>query len=110
MSEGGSLGVEARREGESAVVVVRDQGPGIPADIRDKIFNLYFTTKTGGSGIGLAMAYRVVQLHHGSLEFDSIAGQGTTFYLRFPLWVDNSSGDASAEQPRVISANSVQTA
>jgi PAS domain S-box-containing protein len=110
MSEGGSLGVEARREGESAVVVVRDQGPGIPADIRDKIFNLYFTTKTGGSGIGLAMAYRVVQLHNGSLEFDSIVGQGTTFYLRFPLWVDNSSGDASAEQPRVISANSVQTA
>jgi PAS domain S-box-containing protein len=70
MPEGGSLRVEARREGESAVVVVRDEGPGIPADIRDKIFNLYFTTKTGGSGIGLAMAYRVVQLHNGSLEFD----------------------------------------
>ena len=51
------------------------------ADIRDKIFNLYFSTKTGGSGIGLAMAYRVVQLHHGSLEFDSIAGQGTTFTI-----------------------------
>ncbi|HEV2988559.1 MAG TPA: ATP-binding protein [Candidatus Angelobacter sp.] len=105
MSEGGTLRVEARREGENAVIVVQDEGPGIPADIRDKIFNLYFTTKSGGSGIGLAMAYRVVQLHHGSLEFDSIVGQGTTFYLRFPLWVDNSS-----EESRALSANSVQTA
>jgi signal transduction histidine kinase len=110
MSEGGTLHVEARREGESALILVRDQGPGIPADVRDKIFNLYFTTKTGGSGIGLAMAYRVVQLHHGSLEFDSVEGQGATFYLRFPLWVDNTSGDHSVEQPRVISEDSVQPA
>ncbi len=110
MSEGGSLTVEARREGESALVIVRDEGPGIPADIRDKIFNLYFTTKSSGSGIGLAMAYRVVQLHNGSLEFDSVVGQGTSFYLRLPLWVDNGSGDDVAEQPRVSSANSVQTA
>ncbi|HEV3037380.1 MAG TPA: ATP-binding protein [Candidatus Angelobacter sp.] len=105
MAEGGTLRVEARRENDSAVIIVQDEGPGIPADIRDKIFNLYFTTKSGGSGIGLAMAYRVVQLHNGSLEFDSIVGQGTTFYLRFPLWVDNSS-----EESRVISADSVQTA
>ena len=109
MSEGGRLSIDARREGEIAVVIVRDDGPGIPADIRDKIFNLYFTTKSGGSGIGLAMSYRVVQLHNGSLEFDSVVGQGTTFYLRLPLWVDNSSGDNVAEQSRVTAANSVQT-
>jgi signal transduction histidine kinase len=63
---------------------VRDQGPGIPLEIRDKIFNLYFTTKKSGSGIGLAMSYRVMQLHNGSMEFESEPGQGTVFHLRFP--------------------------
>ncbi|HXB21342.1 MAG TPA: ATP-binding protein [Candidatus Solibacter sp.] len=110
MPEGGNLHVAAHREGESALIVVRDEGPGIPADVRDKIFNLYFTTKTGGSGIGLAMAYRVVQLHNGSLEFDSIEGQGTTFYLRFPLWEENAQGENLREQPRAVSEDSVHTA
>jgi signal transduction histidine kinase len=85
MPEGGTLRIAAKREGDGAVIMVRDQGAGIPENIRDKVFNLYFTTKSGGSGIGLAMAYRVVQLHHGSVEFTSIMEHGTTFYLRFPL-------------------------
>lgn len=85
MPGGGSLRIATRREGDNALITVRDEGGGIPSDIRDKVFNLYFTTKKGGSGIGLAMSYRVVQLHHGSLEFSSVAGRGTTFYLRFPL-------------------------
>jgi signal transduction histidine kinase len=75
---------------------VRDQGAGIPDNIRDKIFNLYFTTKSGGSGIGLAMAYRVVQLHHGSVEFSTIIDHGTTFYLRFPLAETAANGEAPA--------------
>ena len=85
MPEGGTLRITVKREGEGALIIVRDQGAGIPENIRDKIFNLYFTTKIGGSGIGLAMAYRVVQLHHGSVEFTSIIDHGTTFFLRFPL-------------------------
>jgi signal transduction histidine kinase len=103
MPEGGSLRVAARRDSEGALVTVRDQGPGIPADIRDKVFNLYFTTKKGGSGIGLAMAYRVVQLHHGSVEFTSVPGHGTTFYLRLPL----AESAAGSEPARVPSADSV---
>jgi signal transduction histidine kinase len=103
MPEGGNLGIAIRREGDGALVTVRDQGPGIPEDIRDKVFNLYFTTKKGGSGIGLAMAYRVVQLHHGSVEFTSVPGHGTTFYLRFPL-----SESTGADEPsRVASEDSV---
>src|SRR5262249_42355568 len=82
MPAGGSLRLVSRREGEGALITVHDQGPGIPEDIRDKVFNLYFTTKKDGSGIGLAMAYRVVQLHHGSLDFTSVSGNGTTFFLR----------------------------
>jgi len=106
MAEGGDLGIAVRREGENATITIRDNGPGIAPDIRDKVFNLYFTTKKGGSGIGLAMAYRVVQLHHGSLEFTSIPEHGTTFYLRFPL----AETTTSAEQPSVPSEDSVSRA
>jgi PAS domain S-box-containing protein len=93
MPEGGTLRLTVKRDGDNALISVRDQGAGIPENIRDKVFNLYFTTKTGGSGIGLAMAYRVVQLHHGSVEFTSIIDHGTTFYLRFPLAEAAANGD-----------------
>jgi PAS domain S-box-containing protein len=106
MPEGGKLRIVTRREGDGALITIRDQGPGIPTDIRDKVFNLYFTTKKGGSGIGLAMAYRVVQLHHGSVEFTSDDGRGTTFYLRLPL----SESGAGGEQPRVAASDSVSKA
>jgi PAS domain S-box-containing protein len=96
MPNGGTLRLTLKREGEGALISVRDQGAGIPDNIRDKIFNLYFTTKTGGSGIGLAMAYRVVQLHHGSVEFSTIIDHGTTFYLRFPLAEIGTNGEAPA--------------
>jgi len=68
-----------------AVLRIADEGPGIPEDIREKIFDLYFTTKSSGSGIGLAMTYRILQLHHGSIEVQSEAGRGTEFLLRIPL-------------------------
>jgi len=96
MLQGGTLRITVKRDSDGALISVRDQGPGIPDNIRDKVFNLYFTTKTGGSGIGLAMAYRVVQLHHGSVEFTSIIDHGTTFYLRFPLAEITANGDAPA--------------
>src|ERR1051326_1554994 len=96
MPEGGTLRLAGKREGDFATIMVRDQGAGIPENIRDKIFNLYFTTKSGGSGIGLAMAYRVVQLHHGSVEFTSIVEHGTTFYLRFPLAEIAANGEQQA--------------
>jgi signal transduction histidine kinase len=96
MPQGGTLLMSLKREGENALIMVRDQGTGIPENIRDKVFNLYFTTKSGGSGIGLAMAYRVVQLHHGSLEFTSITDHGTAFYLRFPIIEIAANGEAPA--------------
>jgi signal transduction histidine kinase len=88
MPAGGELSVTAFRDEEAAVIEVQDHGVGIPAAIRDKIFNLYFTTKKAGSGIGLAMTYRVMQLHNGALEFESEEGNGTTFHIELPL--DNS--------------------
>jgi signal transduction histidine kinase len=68
-----------------AVLRIADEGPGIPDELREKIFNLYFTTKSGGSGIGLAMTYRILQLHHGSVDVESKGGRGAVFQLRIPL-------------------------
>ena len=83
---GGTNGDNTRSPGQkSAVLRIADQGPGIPEEIREKIFDLYFTTKSGGSGIGLAMTYRILQLHHGNIEVESNIGRGTEFRLRIPL-------------------------
>ncbi|HUB02193.1 MAG TPA: ATP-binding protein [Terriglobales bacterium] len=86
MSKGGTLTLVAEREDETVIAEVRDQGSGIPPEAQEKIFELYFTTKgdQGGSGIGLAQTYQIMQWHYGSIEFDSIVGAGTTFRLRLP--------------------------
>ena len=80
---GGERGSAAA--GNFAVLRIADEGTGIPPEIREKIFDLYFTTKSGGSGIGLAMTYRIMQLHYGSVEVQSREGRGTEFRLRIPL-------------------------
>jgi len=85
MANGGTLTVVANHDGARVMLEVRDQGSGIPVDIHDKIYNLFFTTKKNGSGIGLALSYRVMQMHGGSLEFDSEVGHGTVFRLTLPL-------------------------
>jgi len=86
MTEGGTLTLKARRDGETILAEVMDQGCGIPPEAQEKIFELYYTTKDdkGGSGIGLAQTYQIMQWHYGSVEFDSIVGAGTTFRLRLP--------------------------
>ena len=85
MPEGGRLEVTLLEEGKSAVIQVEDEGGGISEELREKIFDLYFTTKKGGSGIGLAMTYRILQLHHGSIDVQSELGRGSVFQLRIPL-------------------------
>jgi PAS domain S-box-containing protein len=85
MPNGGQLTISARREEDMVVTEIRDQGGGIPAEVQDKIFELYFTTKKGGTGIGLAQTYQILQWHYGSVDFESVEGQGTTFRLRLPL-------------------------
>ncbi len=84
MHEGGRLQVRIDQSGDKLTLEISDTGPGIPPELRDKVFQLYFTTKTGGSGIGLAMTFRAVQLHNGTISFKSEAGSGTTFRLEFP--------------------------
>jgi signal transduction histidine kinase len=86
MTTGGTLTIKARRDDEMILAEVLDQGCGIPPEAQEKIFELYYTTKgdEGGSGIGLAQTYQIMQWHYGSVEFDSIVGAGTTFRLRLP--------------------------
>jgi signal transduction histidine kinase len=85
MPKGGQLTISARRESNAVVAEVQDQGSGIPKDMRDKIFELYFTTKKEGSGIGLAQTYQILQWHYGSVDFDSVESAGTTFRFHIPM-------------------------
>jgi len=85
MQRPGRIEIGVGRESGDCVIRVSDEGAGIPPEVREKIFNLYFTTKGKGSGIGLAMTFRIVQLHNGTIDFTSEVGRGTTFQLRFPL-------------------------
>ncbi len=85
MSQGGDLHVTLREDGRMAAIEISDSGSGIPDDIRAKIFDLYFTTRKDGSGIGLAMTYRIIQLHNGSIDVQSEQNIGSTFTLKLPL-------------------------
>src|SRR5690348_9523990 len=85
MPNGGQLRLVLSRRGEMAEITVGDTGKGIPPENVQKIFQLFFTTRPGGSGIGLASTFRIVQLHNGSIDFTSEVGRGTTFRIELPL-------------------------
>ncbi|WP_263354452.1 sensor histidine kinase [Acidicapsa acidisoli] len=104
MPDGGRLDVILLEDGKSAVIQVEDEGGGIAEELRERIFDLYFTTKKGGSGIGLAMTYRILQLHHGSIDVQSELGRGSVFQLRIPL----SSTDRGRRHPQPTVMESVK--
>lgn len=85
MPHGGRLAVETGGDEENHVIIsITDSGPGIPEEARDRIFNLYYTTKPTGSGIGLAQAFRAVQLHNGRIKVESEVGAGACFRIILP--------------------------
>jgi signal transduction histidine kinase len=85
MPGGGTLVIASRRAAPGGVEIrVADQGVGIPPENLEKIFRLYYTTKAGGSGIGLAMVYRIVQMHDGRVDVESTVGKGTSVMLTLP--------------------------
>jgi signal transduction histidine kinase len=90
MRAGGEIRIRMQRDHQFAVVEVIDEGEGIPVDLLPRIFELYFTTKPKGSGIGLAMTYRILQLHGGAMDVRSNADpsspeRGTVFTFRLPI-------------------------
>ena len=90
MPDGGQLRFESSVHGGDAEIRVSDTGCGIPPEAKSKVFGLYFTTKQKGSGIGLAMTFRIVQLHDGTIDFTSEPGKGATFIIRIPAAVSSS--------------------
>jgi two-component system nitrogen regulation sensor histidine kinase NtrY len=83
--EGGHVIVEAHRDGDDAVLEVRDDGPGVPAKSRERVFDPYFTTKTEGTGLGLAIVKKVVLEHGGSIACGVAKEGGAAFRIRLPL-------------------------
>ena len=84
MPQGGSLTIASRRLSDGFVEIrVADEGNGI--EDTSRIFNLYYTTKNGGSGLGLPLALRAVDLHRGTIQVESLPGAGTTVRIRLPM-------------------------
>jgi signal transduction histidine kinase len=85
MPGGGLLTATLTRRGDLAEIRITDTGRGITPENRQRVFQLFFTTRPGGSGIGLASTFRTVQLLNGSIDFDSEVGRGTMFRIELPL-------------------------
>jgi len=70
---------------ESIIIKVTDSGEGIPADMYTKIFTPNFTTKSSGTGLGLAMSKTIVEQAKGKIWFETVEGDGTTFFVELPI-------------------------
>jgi two-component system sensor histidine kinase FlrB len=79
------LEITTSQQDDYLVIAVRDNGPGIARDMQAHIFEPFFSQRSGGTGLGLAVAQAIAQAHHGDLLFKSEPGQGSTFYLCLPL-------------------------
>src|SRR5207302_5625398 len=85
MPHGGALRLSTRRDGDSAILSVSDTGTGMSAQVRQRLFEPFYTTKgERGSGLGLFVSYGLVTQHGGEIEVVSAPGAGTTLHLRFP--------------------------
>jgi signal transduction histidine kinase len=82
--EGGRVALTTRGDADAVEIEVADAGPGIPAELLPRIFDLYFTTKPDGTGVGLAVTQQIVTAHEGTLEVDSRPGAGTRMIVRLP--------------------------
>ncbi len=87
MPEGGELRLEARQEGEKAVAIISDNGPGMDRETMEKCFDPFFTTKEvgQGTGLGLSTSYGIIDNHNGEIHVDSQPGKGTVFKVYLPL-------------------------
>jgi signal transduction histidine kinase/HAMP domain-containing protein len=86
MADGGTVRITTSlSRGGFVEIMVADEGPGIPAEDLSRVFNLYFTTKKNGNGLGLPLALRAIDLHRGTMDIRSERGAGTTVVIRLPI-------------------------
>ncbi len=85
MPDGGDLILQTRLEGDSAILEVTDTGVGMTEDVASKVFDAFYSTKPGGSGLGLPTTRKIVEAHGGEITVQSEPGQGTRFTVRLPL-------------------------
>ena len=85
LSTGGEMIIRTQPAGDMALIDIADTGMGIAKDNLPRIFDAYFTTKKGGTGLGLPIARRIVEEHHGHLTVTSEPGQGTNFRVELPM-------------------------
>jgi len=82
---GGTVTLRTRTVGSTIEIAVEDNGIGIPADVKPRLFDPFFSTKETGSGLGLALTQQIVRDHGGNLRVDSAVGRGTTFTVSVPM-------------------------
>ena len=85
MPEGGKLQIRARATKGGVEILLQDSGPGIPGDHQSHIFEPFFSTKDGGTGLGLTVSYNIVTAHGGTLELASNNGPGACFRVYLPI-------------------------
>jgi signal transduction histidine kinase len=70
---------------EAVLVELADDGPGMPQDVADRVFNPFFTTKPQGSGLGLSIVRKIVDAHDGSIDLETAPGRGTVIRVTLPV-------------------------
>lgn len=85
MDDGGELMVRTERQGRSAIITVSDTGCGIEPKKLHKIFDAYYSSRSRGSGLGLATAEKIIEAHNGTINVNSEQGKGTSFTIKLPL-------------------------
>jgi two-component system NtrC family sensor kinase len=95
MTKGGRLTITSALAPDEQYVVVRfaDTGPGIPDELRERIFDPFYTTKEHGTGLGLSISYGIVEQHGGTISVESVIGKGSTFIIQLPILASESSGE-----------------
>jgi signal transduction histidine kinase len=89
MPQGGELILTTRRENDNVVLDVIDTGCGIPTDVIPRVFEAFFSTRTGGTGLGLPTARKIVEAHSGTISLESELGKGSKFTIRLPAAREN---------------------
>jgi two-component system, NtrC family, sensor histidine kinase HydH len=89
MPEGGTLSIMTRKERQGVMIQIADTGTGIDAKFKENLFRPFMTTKKKGTGLGLAVSYKLIQDHDGDITFESEADYGTTVIIRLPLEEEN---------------------